>query len=87
VLFMAEKSDSLFKKWINGRFDSKIVVSVTQKGQYKNIDFSLINGRQYNTKLGNAMSAQLGSKDLSELIRALQEIQNRFFLSNSPDDG
>ncbi|WP_455140811.1 hypothetical protein [Candidatus Hodarchaeum mangrovi] len=78
---MAEKSNSLFKKWINGRFDSKVVVSVTQKGQYKNFDLSLINGRQYNTKFGSAMSAQVGPKDLNDLIQALQEVQNKFFQS------
>ena len=82
---MAEKSKSLFNKWINGRFDSKVVVSVTQKGQYKNIDLSLINGRQYNTKFGSAMSVQVGPKDLNDLIQALQNVQNKFFQASSQE--
>ena len=53
---MSKQSDSLFDKWINAKFDSKMVVSVTQKDQYKNLRFSLINGRSYSTKLGEAMS-------------------------------
>ncbi|MHA1970147.1 MAG: hypothetical protein ACW964_20435 [Candidatus Hodarchaeales archaeon] len=64
---MSKRPESLFDKWINGRFDSKIVVSVTQKDQYKNLGFSVINGREYSTKLGNAISVQLGPKDLQEL--------------------
>ena len=65
---MSKQSDSLFDKWINAKFDSKMVVSVTQKDQYKNLRFSLINGRSYSTKLGAAMSIQLGPNDLQELI-------------------
>ncbi|MHA1215095.1 MAG: hypothetical protein ACTSR2_06280 [Candidatus Hodarchaeales archaeon] len=76
---MSERPKSLFDKWINGKFDSKMVVSVTQKDQYKNLRFSLINGREYSTKLGKAMSIQLGPKDLAELIETLQEVQNEYF--------
>ncbi|MHA2074504.1 MAG: hypothetical protein ACXACU_01015 [Candidatus Hodarchaeales archaeon] len=76
---MSKRPESLFDKWINGRFDSKIVVSVTQKDQYKNLGFSVINGREYSTKLGNAISVQLGPKDLQELIETLQEVQSQFF--------
>jgi len=58
-----------------------MVVSVTQKDQYKNLGFSVINGREYGTKLGNAMSVQLAPKDLQELIETLQEIKSQFFSS------
>jgi hypothetical protein len=79
VIVLSKRPESLFDKWINGRFDSKIVVSVTQKDQYKNLGFSVINGREYSTKLGNAISVQLGPKDLQELIETLQEVQSQFF--------
>jgi hypothetical protein len=77
--FMSQYSDKLFDKWINGRFDSKMVVSVTQKDQYKNLGFSVINGRSYSTKLGSAMSIQLGPNDLQELIEVLQDVQQQYF--------
>ena len=76
---MSKQSDSLFDKWINAKFDSKMVVSVTQKDQYKNLRFSLINGRSYSTKLGEAMSIQLGPNDLQELIEVLQDVQSQYF--------
>jgi hypothetical protein len=76
---MSQYSDKLFDKWINGRFDSKIVVSVTQKDQFKNLGFSVINGRSYSTKLGPAMSIQLGPNDLQELIEVLQDVQTQYF--------
>ena len=47
--------------------------------KYKNLGFSVINGREFSTKLGNAMSVQLGSKDLQELIDTLKEVQSQFF--------
>ena len=76
---MSKRPESLFDKWINGRFDSKIVISVTQKDQYKNLRCSVINGREYGTKLGNAMSVQLDPNVLQELIETLQEVQTQFF--------
>ncbi|MFW9995184.1 MAG: hypothetical protein ACFFD4_24315 [Candidatus Odinarchaeota archaeon] len=66
-------SETLHEKWINGKFDSKVVVSVTKKEQYKNIRISLINGREYTTKLGSAMSIQVDPRDIDELIASLQE--------------
>jgi hypothetical protein len=83
---MSKGSDSLYDKWINAKFDSKMVVSVTQKDQYKNLRFSLINGRSYNTKLGSAMSIQLGANDLQELIDVLQDVQNQFFPHKKAED-
>jgi hypothetical protein len=79
-------SDKLFDKWINGRFESKMVVSVTQKDQFKNLGFSVINGRQYSTKLGSAMSIQLGPNDLQELIEVLQEVQTQYFPPQQKSD-
>jgi hypothetical protein len=72
-------SETLFDKWINAKFDSKLVVSVTKKNQYKNLGFSVINGRGYRTKLGDAMSIQLGPKELNELIDVLKDVQGQFF--------
>ena len=82
---MSEKPKSLFDKWVNLRFDAKVVVSVTQKQKFKNIGLSVINGRSYNTKLGNAMSAQLGPKELQDLISTLQEVQSQFFPETHPE--
>ncbi|MHA2224979.1 MAG: hypothetical protein ACXAC8_07230 [Candidatus Hodarchaeales archaeon] len=82
---MSEKSNNLFEKWVNGRFDAKMVISVNQRNQFKNPGISIIGGRQYNTKLGGAMSIQLGPNDLQELITALQEVQTQFFPDNPPD--
>ena len=76
---MSGYSDKLFDKWINGRFDSKMVVSVTQKDQFKNLGFSVINGRSYTTKLGPAMSIQLGPNDIQELIDVLQDVKTQYF--------
>ena len=86
VFIMSKQSDSLFDKWINARFDGKMVVSVTQKDQYKNLGFSLINGRSYSTKLGSAMSIQLGPNDLQELIDVLQDVQNQFYPLKKTED-
>ena len=80
---MSKFSDKLFDKWINGRFDSKMVISVTQKDQFKNLGFSVINGRQYSTKLGPAMSIQLGPNDLQELIVVLKDVQSQYFPSTT----
>jgi hypothetical protein len=80
---MSKKPESLFDRWINGKFDSKLIISVTQKDQFKNLGFSVINGREYGTKLGNAMSIQLGTNDLKELIETLQEVQTQFFAEKS----
>ena len=79
-IFGADMSqhEKLSDKWINARFDGKMVVSVTQKDQYKNLGFSVINGRSYSTKLGPAMSLQLGPGDLQELIEVLQEVQSQY---------
>ncbi len=82
---MSEKPKNLFDKWVNLRFDARMVVSVTQKKEFKNIGLSVINGRSYTTKLGNAMSAQLGPKELQDLIVTLQEVQSQFFPEKPPE--
>ncbi len=82
---MSERPKNLFDKWVNLRFDARMVVSVTQKNEFKNIGLSVINGRSYNTKLGNAMSAQLGPNELQDLITTLQEVQSQFFPEKPPE--
>lgn len=82
---MSERPETLFEKWINGRFEAKMVISVTQRNQHKNPRISIIRGRTYSTKLGNAMSIQLGPNDLAEHITSLNDIQNKFFIEKSPD--
>jgi hypothetical protein len=83
---MSQSSNVLFDRWINGKFDSKMVISVTQKEQYKNLGISLINGRSYSTKLGAAMSIQLEPNDLQELIEVLQEIQKKYLPPFKPKE-
>lgn len=79
-------SETLFDKWINAKFDGKLVVSVTKKDQFKNLGFSLINGRGYSTKLGNAMSIQLGPRELNELIEVLQDIKVQHFPEHTGEE-
>lgn len=86
MINLSQSSNKLYDRWINGKFDSKMVVSVTQKDQYKNLGFSLINGRSYSTKLGAAMSIQLGPNDLQELIEVLQEVQNKYLPPFTPKE-
>ena len=78
-------SETLFNKWINAKFDGKLVVSVNKKDHYTNFRVSVINGRSYSTKLGGAMSIQLESKDLQELIETLQDILQQYFLKPSEE--
>ncbi|MHA2296485.1 MAG: hypothetical protein ACXAEU_00750 [Candidatus Hodarchaeales archaeon] len=66
-------SETIHEKWLNGKFDAKIVVSVTKKDQFKNLRLSVINGREYSTKLGNAMSVQVDPRDIDDFIKSLQE--------------
>jgi hypothetical protein len=72
--------ETVFDKWINAKFEGKMVVSVTKKDQFTNLRLSLINGRSYTTKLGDAMSVQLAPNDLQDLIETLNEIQQQYFL-------
>lgn len=72
--------ETVFDKWINAKFEGKMVVSVTKKDQFTNLRLSLINGRSYTTKLGDAMSVQLAPNDLQDLIETLNEIQRQYFL-------
>jgi hypothetical protein len=79
-------TDKLYDKWVNAKFEGKIVVSVTQKGDFKNLGISLINGRSYNTKLGDAMSVQLGAWELRDLLEALQIVQDQYLPPPEPKE-
>ncbi|MFX0091155.1 MAG: hypothetical protein ACFFBD_05270 [Candidatus Hodarchaeota archaeon] len=72
------KTETIIEKWIDLKFDAKTVASLTKKGNFHNISISLINGRQYDTKLGSAMSAQLDQGSAEEFIKVLQEILDKF---------
>ena len=65
---MSNNEDKLFEKWISAKFDAKLVISATKKDPYVNVSLSAINGKEYKTKLGNAMSMQLGANDIDEII-------------------
>jgi len=67
-------SNTITEKWINGKFESKVVLSLVQREQYLNPQISLIKGREYETKLGKAMQVQLGLNDLREMASTLETI-------------
>ena len=60
------------------KFEAKAVASLTKKDQFHNISLSIIGGKQYDTKLGAAMSAQFDQGSLDEFINALEEILQKF---------
>ena len=74
---MSEREKPLLEKWISAKFDGKIVVSadkIKKEGkEFVNFKLSIINGKEYTTKLGKAMSIQLDARDIDELIAALQQ--------------
>ena len=68
------QSTRIIEKWINGKFDAKVVLSLVQRDQFYNPQISLIKGREYETKLGKASQIQLGLGDLKEMVNTLNEI-------------
>nr|MDO8112463.1 hypothetical protein [Candidatus Sigynarchaeota archaeon] len=72
---MSAPEPALFEKWISVKFDGKLVVSATKKDQYVNFKLALIKGKEYTTKLGKAMSVQLDSNDIDDLVAALQQLK------------
>ncbi|MHA1680035.1 MAG: hypothetical protein ACTSUE_03440 [Promethearchaeota archaeon] len=81
---MASNEQPLFEKWISAKFEAKVVLSASKKGQYTNVRLSVINGREYSTKLGRAMSLQLGNNDIDEMIQALVEIKENHVVRFTP---
>lgn len=67
----------IVEKWINAKFDGKIVASLVQRGQYYNPQISIIKGKEYETKLGKATQVQLGLNDVKDLVQTLNEIINK----------
>ena len=68
------QSTRIIEKWINAKFDGKVVLSLVQRDQFYNPQISLIKGREYETKLGKASQVQLGIGDLKEMVNTLNEI-------------
>lgn len=69
---------NLTKKWINAKFDAKLVLSVDEKSNYINTSISLMNGKEFTTKDNiKGMSVQLSQTDLENIrdwaIGALKE--------------
>ena len=73
---MATNTSPIIEKWVSGKFDSKINISLTKKGDFLNPSISIINGKSYKTKLGDAMKMQLGYKEVETIIAVLKEIQD-----------
>ena len=71
------ESLKLIEKWVNGKFEAKINVSLLQRGNFLNPTLSLINGKSYNTKLGPSMAVQFGYNEIQDLIETLQSIQGK----------
>lgn len=71
---MSSNTETIHEKWINGKFESKIVLSLVKREQYLNPQISLIKGREYETKLGHAMQVQLGINDLREMASTIETI-------------
>ena len=67
-------SESVKEQWLNAKFDARMIISLKRNGQYLNPSVSIIGGKQYNTKMGNAMQVQLGIKDLNALKKTIDEI-------------
>ena len=64
----------IIEQWINAKFDGKIVLSLVQRGPYLNPQFSIINGKEYQTKLGKATQVQIGLGDLRQLVETANQI-------------
>ena len=73
---MAINNPPIIEKWVSGKFDSKINISLTKKGDFLNPSISIINGKSYKTKLGEAMKMQLGYNEVETIIAVLKEIQD-----------
>ena len=70
-----QNSQRLIEQWINAKFDGKIVLSLVQRGPYLNPQFSIINGKEYQTKLGKATQVQIGLGDLRQLVETANQSQ------------
>jgi hypothetical protein len=80
---MSQTDNKIVEKWLNGKFDAKLTISLVQRGNFLNPNISLINGREYKTKLGPAMSVQLGYNEIQDMIETLQLIQEKIKASFS----
>ncbi|MHA1990843.1 MAG: hypothetical protein ACW981_03705 [Candidatus Hodarchaeales archaeon] len=80
---MSQTDNKIVEKWLNGKFDAKVTISLVQRGNFLNPGISLIKGREYNTKLGPAMSVQLGYNEIQDMIETLQLIQEKMKVSFS----
>lgn len=69
-----KETKRIIEKWVNAKFDGKLVVSLVQRGQFYNPQISIIKGKEYETKLGKASQVQLGIGDLKNLAETLNEI-------------
>ena len=73
---MSENNETkrIIEHWINAKFEGKLVASLVQRGPFYNPQISIINGKKYQTKLGESSQVQLGLGDLKNLTKALNEI-------------
>jgi len=64
----------IIKKFVNGKFDAKILVSLTQKGNFLNPSITLMGGKEYKTKFGKSMNVQLKLDELKKMNKSISEI-------------
>ncbi|MFV2015581.1 MAG: hypothetical protein ACC656_09155 [Candidatus Heimdallarchaeota archaeon] len=67
-------SERLIEQWVNAKFDGKVVLSLVQRGPYLNPQLSIINGKEYQTKLGKATQVQIGLGDLRQIVQTANQI-------------
>ena len=68
------ETERIVEKWINAKFDGRVVASLVKRGQYYNPQLSIIKGKEFETKLGKSTQVQLGLGDLKQLVTTLNEI-------------
>jgi hypothetical protein len=74
---VSTKEQNLFDRWVSVKFDGKVVISASKKDQFVNFKISIINGKEYATKLGKAMSVQIDANDIDAIFAALQELKKQ----------
>lgn len=67
-------TERLIEQWVNAKFDGKVVLSLVKRGIYLNPQLSIINGKEYTTKLGKATQVQLGLGDLRQFVQTANQI-------------
>jgi len=63
--------ETLSSVFVNASFEAKMIVNVSKNNGYVNIGVSILNGKEFETKLGHGHKAQLTTAGAQKLIDAL----------------